>query len=63
MEAMRRSKRAGGSWWGIDMVMTAEMFEEGRRDVATMPPIEWPMTMMDVSGGYSESMYDMALDA
>jgi hypothetical protein len=32
-------------------VMIAEMFGEGRRDVATMPPIEWPMTMMDVSGG------------
>ena len=25
-----------GSWWGIDMVMTAEMFEEGRNDVVTM---------------------------
>ena len=44
------------------MVMTAEMFEEGRSDVATMPPIELPMTMIRVSGGYSESVYDMALD-
>ena len=44
------------------MVMTAEMFKEGRSDVATIPPIEWPMMMMDVSGRYNESMYDMALD-
>jgi hypothetical protein len=27
-----------------------------RRDVATMPPIEWPMMMMDVPLGYRESM-------
>ena len=59
---MRRSKRVGGSWWGVDMVMTAEMFKEGRSDVAMIPPIEWPMTMMDVSGRYNKSVYDMALD-
>ena len=45
------------------MVMTAEIFGEGRSEVATMPPIEWPMMMMDVSGGYNESMYDIAEDA
>jgi hypothetical protein len=38
------------------MVMTAEMFGDGRRDVATTPPIEWPMIMMDVPLGYRESM-------
>ena len=36
------------------MVMTAETFGEGRSEVAMMPPIEWPMTMMDVSVGYNE---------
>ena len=45
------------------MVMIAEMFGEGRSEVATTPPIEWPMTMMGVSGGYNESMYDIAMDA
>jgi hypothetical protein len=35
------------------MAMTAEMFGEGRRDVETTPPIERPMTTMDVSGGYN----------
>ena len=33
------------------MVMMAEMFGEGRSEVATTPSIEWPMTTMDVSGG------------
>jgi hypothetical protein len=51
MAAMRRSNRAGGIPWGVDMVMTAEIFGDGRRDVATIPPIEWPMTMMDVPVG------------
>lgn len=35
---------------------------ESRSDVATMPPIEWPMSTMGVSGGCSESMEDMLLD-
>jgi hypothetical protein len=38
------------------MVITAEMFEDGSRDVATTPPMEWPMTMMEVPLGYRESM-------
>ena len=36
------------------MVTTAETFGEGRSGVVTMPPIKWPMTMMDVSLGYNE---------
>ena len=39
---------------GVDMVMMTEMSGEGRRDVATTPPIEWPMTTTDVFLGYSE---------
>ena len=38
------------------MEITAEMFGDGRREVATMPPMEWPMTMTDVFFGYRESM-------
>ena len=34
--------------------MMEETFGEGRSEVATTPPIEWPMTMMDVSVGYNE---------
>ena len=40
-------------------MMTAETFGEGRNEVATTPPIEWPMTMMDVSVGYNKSMYEI----
>jgi hypothetical protein len=42
------------------MVMMADMLGEGRRDVPTIPPIEWPMIMMEVPGGYSERMYTIA---
>lgn len=63
MTAMRRSKRAGGSSCGVDMVMTAEMLGEGRSAVATMPPIECPMTIIEVLAGYSERIYDIAADA
>ena len=44
-------------------MVIAETFREGRSEVATTPPIEWPMTMMDVSVRYNESMYDIAVDA
>ena len=51
---MRLSKRAGGRVCGVDMVMIAEISGDGRRDVATTPPIEWPRTTIGVLGGYSE---------
>ena len=41
---------------GVDIVMMAEISGEGRREVATTPPMEWPITAMDVFGGYSERM-------
>ena len=46
---------------GVDIVTIAEIFVEGKRDVATMPPIECPITMMLVPSGYWESMNEMAL--
>ena len=49
--SIRESKRAGGRVCGVDMVMTAEIFGDGNRDVATIPPMECPMTMMGVFGG------------
>ena len=33
------------------MVMAVEMFGEGRSNIVTPPPIEWPVTTMGVSGG------------
>lgn len=36
---------------GVDIVMMAAMCLEGRREVATMPPIEWPMMVIVVFGG------------
>lgn len=51
---MRLSKRAGGRVCGVDIVMIAEISGDGRRDVATTPPIEWPITTTDVLEGYSE---------
>ena len=45
------------------MVMMAEISGDGRRDVATTPPIEWPITTMDVLGGYRERIYGMASEA
>lgn len=54
MSSIRLSKRAGGRVCGVDIVMMAEICGEGRRDVATTPPIEWPITTMDVLGGYIE---------
>jgi len=53
---MRPSKRAGGRVCGVDMVIMAEISGEGRRDVATTPPIEWPITTIGVLGGYRERM-------
>jgi hypothetical protein len=38
------------------MVMIAEICTEGRREVATTPPMEWPMMMMEVFAGYKERM-------
>lgn len=56
------SNRAGGRVCGVDMVMMADMLPEGRREVATIPPIEWPITMILVSEGYSERIYEIALE-
>ena len=36
------------------MVIMAEISRDGRREVATTPPIEWPITTIGVLGGYSE---------
>ena len=47
---------------GVDMVMMADMLPEGRREVATIPPIEWPMTMILVFDGYNERIYEIALE-
>jgi phosphoketolase len=58
--SMRASNRAGGRVCGVDMVMIAEMLDEGRSDVATIPPIEWPMIIMEVPEGYKDKMYAMA---
>jgi len=52
--SMRASKRAGGSAKGVDIVMIAEMLLQGRSDAATMPPMEWPMTIILVLEGYRE---------
>lgn len=38
--AMWASKGAGGMVCGVDIVITADMLVEGKRDVATTPPIE-----------------------
>lgn len=48
--------------WGVDMVMMADMLPEGRREVATIPPIEWPMTIILVFDGYNERIYEIALE-
>jgi len=34
--------------------MIAEMLFDGRSEAATMPPMECPMTMIFVLGGYRE---------
>ena len=60
MWSMRRSNRTGGRVCGVDMVIIAEMLGLGSRAVATIPPIEWPMTMIDVSVGYSDRTYSIA---
>ena len=54
---MRESKRAGGRVCGVDIVMMADICWEGRREVATIPPIECPMTIMEVFAGYRDRMY------
>ena len=51
ISSMRASKRAGGSVCGADIVRMAEIRFEGSRDVATIPPIECPMTIIEVLGG------------
>lgn len=38
--SMRESNRAGGSVCGVDIVMITEIRVDGRREVATMPPME-----------------------
>jgi hypothetical protein len=52
--SIRESKRAGGNVCGVDIVIIAEMLLEGSNDVATTPPIECPMTMILVLGGYND---------
>ena len=47
--------------YGVDIVMMADKLPKGRRD-ATIPPIEWPMTMILVSGGYNERIYETTLE-
>jgi hypothetical protein len=47
----------------VDIVIMVEISGEGRRDNATIPPMEWPMMMIWVCGGYSDKMYFMAADA
>ena len=42
--------------WGVDIVMIEEMLSWGSIDVATIPPIECPMTITEVPLGYKESM-------
>ena len=42
-------------------MMMAETSGEGRRDVATIPPIECPIMIIVVFGGYNERMYLTAL--
>lgn len=42
--------------------MIAEMWVDGSSEVATIPPIEWPMIMIDVFAGYKERMYSAARD-
>ena len=54
--SMRESKRAGGRVCGVDMVNIAEMLGDGSREFATIPPMEWPMTIIDVFSGYNERM-------
>lgn len=54
MVSIRESKRAGGRVWGVDMVIMVEIYGEGSSDVATMPPMECPMRMIVVLGGYNE---------
>ena len=60
--SIRESKRAGGSVCGVDIVMIVEMLLEGSSDVATTPPIECPMMMILVFGGYNVRIYDIARD-
>ena len=50
------SNRAGGIAKGVAIVMIAEMWGEGRREVATMPPIECPSTRIWVFAGYRDKM-------
>lgn len=42
-------------------MMMAEISGEGRRDVATIPPIECPIMIIVVFGGYNERIYLTAL--
>lgn len=56
MASIRESKRAGGRVCGVDIVIMVEIYGEGSRDVATMPPMEWPIRMIVVLGGYRERM-------
>jgi hypothetical protein len=60
--SIRESKRAGGSVCGVDIVIIVEMLLEGSNDVATTPPIECPIMMILVLGGYNVRIYDIACD-
>ena len=62
MSSIRLSSRAGGRECGVDIVIMAEMSGDGRRERATIPPMEWPMRMICVWGGYKERMYRIAED-
>ncbi len=44
------------------MVIMAEIFLDGSREEATMPPMECPITMIFVLGGYNERIYEIAWD-
>lgn len=45
---------------GADIVIMAAMLECGRIEVATTPPMEWPIRIIEVPDGYSERMYSIA---
>lgn len=45
------SNRAGGSVYGVDIVMIAAMLSWGSKDVATTPPMECPRMTIEVFTG------------
>lgn len=61
MPSIRESKRAGGKVYGVDIVMTLDILFDSNMEVATIPPMEWPMSITCVFAGYSDRMYVTAV--